>query len=156
MTTRGKSKNAPARDGLSLQAVAAINELYRRTDELYHEVARGMGLADCAFEILYSLMEQDGLTQAQLCRTSFSTKQTVNSSLKRLGEQGLVETRGDKGRTVHLTKAGSVFVREKVAPVLAAECAAVEVFSPSQQEHLIEAARRYTDVLAAGFEGLKA
>lgn len=199
MTNNGKSKNTAAHDknaataphdSLTLQAVAAINELYRRTDELYHEVARRMGLPDCAFEIMYSLWEHDGLTQAQLCKTSFSTKQTVSSSIKRLCEEGLVEVRvggatdaeghanassrtsGDEGacvgvsdranvrtndraRTVHLTKAGRRFARERIAPVLDAECAAVEVFTPSQQKRLIEQSRRYTDSLAAQFESLR-
>lgn len=164
----------PAHDPLTLQAVAAINELYRRTDELYHEVARSMGLPDCAFEIMYSLWEHDGITQAQLCKTSFSTKQTVSSSIKRLCEEGLVEvrtggsdgagTRGgdgseargsDRSRTVHLTKAGRRFACERIAPVLDAECAAVEVFTPSQQERLIEQSRRYTDSLASQFESLR-
>lgn len=164
----------PAHDPLTLQAVAAINELYRRTDELYHEVARSMGLPDCAFEIMYSLWEHNGLTQAQLCKTSFSTKQTVSSSIKRLCEEGLVEVRiggidgagarrgdgeeargSDRSRTVHLTKAGRRFARERIAPVLDAECAAVEVFTPSQQERLIEQSRRYTDSLASQFESLR-
>ena len=166
----------PAHNPLTLQAVAAINELYRRTDELYHEVARSMGLPDCAFEIMYSLWEHDGLTQAQLCKTSFSTKQTVSSSIKRLCEEGLVEVRvggaadaeghanagdhanvrtNDRARTVHLTKAGRRFARERIAPVLDAECAAVEVFTPSQQKRLIEQSRCYTDSLAAQFESLR-
>lgn len=195
MTNNGKSKNTAAydknaatspHDPLTLQAVAAINELYRRTDELYHEVARGMGLPDCAFEIMYSLWEHDGLTQAQLRKTSFSTKQTVSSSIKRLCEEGLVEVRvgrdedasghasacsrasggegshandrtrtGDRMRTVHLTEAGRRFARERIAPVLDAECAAVQIFTPRQQEHLIEQSRRYTDALASQFESLR-
>lgn len=172
----------PAHNPLTLQAVAAINELYRRTDELYHEVARSMGLPDCAFEIMYSLWEHDGLTQAQLCKTSFSTKQTVSSSIKRLCEEGLVEVRvggsdgvgthgidgagargsndgeargSDRSRTVHLTKAGRRFARERIVPVLDAECAAVEVFTPRQQERLIEQSKRYTDSLASQFESLR-
>lgn len=192
----------PVHNPLTLQAVAAINELYRRTDELYHEVARSMGLPDCAFEIMYSLWEHDGLTQAQLCKTSFSTKQTVSSSIKRLCEEGLVEVRvggatdaeghanagdhanagghanagirtsGDEGagvgvgdhanvrtndraRIVHLTKAGRSFARERIVPVLDAECAAVDIFTPSQQRHLIEQSRRYTDSLASQFESLR-
>lgn len=148
--------HAAETDPLTLQTVAAINELYRRTDELYHEVAKRAGFADCAFEILYSLMERDGLTQKQLCGTSFSTKQTVSSSIKRLQADGLVEVDGTgKGCIVRLTAAGRHAVEERIAPVLAAECAAVEVFAPQQKQHIIAAAKRFTDSLAAQFEALR-
>ncbi len=143
-------------DDLTLQTVAAINEMYRRTDELYHEVARRAGFADCAFEILYSLMEQDGRTQKQLCGTSFSAKQTVSSSIKRLQEKGLVELR-DSGRskTVWLTAAGVKAIDEKIRPVLEAECEAVDAFDAQWKRRMVEETARFTDSLADQFEALR-
>lgn len=146
----------PRDEALAPQTVAAINELYRRADELYHEVARRAGFADCAFEILYSLMMRDGLTQKQLCGTSYSTKQTVSSSIKRLREDGLVETRGEgRERTVHLTRAGKAAVRKRIRPVYEAECAAVEVFTPAKQKRLIAETARYLESLSAQLDALE-
>ena len=45
-------------------------------------------------ENLKKQLEANGLTQKQLCGTSFSTKQTVSSSIKRLQADGLVEVDG--------------------------------------------------------------
>ena len=35
---------------------------------------RGMGLPDCAFDIVYALVNEDGLTQKQLCELGFSSE----------------------------------------------------------------------------------
>lgn len=146
----------PRFDDLTLQTVSAINELYRRTDELYHELARRAGVADCAFEIMYNLMEQDGQTQKQLCATSFATKQTVSSSIKRLQEKGLVEIReSGRSKTVWLTGAGKELVEEKIVPVLEAECRAVGIFDEKQKRAILEETKRYTDSLASQFDALR-
>lgn len=140
---------------LSKQLTRAINDFYRCTDELYHDVARRMGLADCAFEILYSLMMHDGLTQKQLQMAGFSSKQTISSSVKRLQEDGLVEARGN-GRTnrIFLTKLGNDFVQSKIRPVFEAERNAIAIFPPATQKAIMANIERYTEALALQFKAL--
>ena len=69
--------------------LAQMDRFYLETDEIYRQGARKAGLSDSAFDILYSLMLNDGLTQKQLCERSFTAKQTVSSSVRRLAERGL-------------------------------------------------------------------
>lgn len=142
-------------ENLSDPLAQAINDFYRRTDELYHDAAKRMGLADCAFEIMYSLMIYDGLTQTQLQMAGFSSKQTISSSVKRLQQQGLVEARTD-GRTnrIFLTKAGRAFTRRKIRPVYDAERSAAAIFSPAKQKAIMKSIERYTEALATRFEAL--
>ncbi len=108
-----------------------------------------MGLADCAFDILYALMEEDGLTQKQLCERGFSSKQTVHSSVKRLQAKGLIALRGDSPRTMRafLTERGCSEYAEPIRAVLAAERDAVAIFSDEEQRWLTEAMARYIDAL---------
>ena len=77
------------------ETIRAIDDFYRQADELYRQTAWRMGPPDCAFDIVYALVNEDGLTQKQLCELGFSSKQTVHSSIKRMVDKGVVELRGD-------------------------------------------------------------
>lgn len=79
----------------TLETIRAIDDFYRRVDELYRQTAARMGLADCDFDILYALSDEDGLTQKQLGERGFSSKQTVHSAVKRMVAKGFVAMRGD-------------------------------------------------------------
>lgn len=140
----------------TLETIRAIDDFYRRTDELYRRTAWRMGLADCAFDILYALFEEDGLTQKQLCERGFSSKQTVHSSIKRLSANGLVALRGDTPRTmrVFLTEHGRKQYSEHIGAVLNAECEAVDIFTVEEQRQLTSALSRYIGALDAKFSAL--
>ena len=133
----------------TLETIRAIDDFYRRADELYRQTAWRMGLADCAFDILYALVEEDGLTQKQLCERGFSSKQTVHSSIKRLVANDLVALRGDTPRTMHvyLTERGRTEYEGHIRAVLAAECEAVDIFTAEEQRQLTAAMERYITAL---------
>ena len=61
MTAAPKTSTA-ATPERTAETIRAIDDFYRRADELYRQTAWRMGLADCAFDILYALMEEDGLS----------------------------------------------------------------------------------------------
>ena len=66
--------------------LAAYNELYKEQDDLYRGAARGFGLSDCAFWVLYALREtKRPMTQSGICAAVYQPKQTVHSALKKAG-----------------------------------------------------------------------
>ena len=75
---------------------------------IYHNIAKKRSLSDSAFDILYALYSEDGQRLSQLCKTSFLSKQTLSSSVKRLEEEGLLRTERQNSRfvQVYLTEAG--------------------------------------------------
>ena len=83
----------PSREDLISRAAYAMNVFYERANELYHDVARSLGLSDSAFDILYALYSEDGQRQSELCKTSMMPKQTLASSVRKLEEQGLVRVK---------------------------------------------------------------
>ena len=148
MTAAPKTSAAPTPERTA-ETIRAIDDFYRRADELYRQTAWRMGLADCAFDILYALVEEDGLTQKQLCERGFSSKQTVHSSIKRLVANDLVALRGNSPRTmgVYLTERGRAEYEGHIRAVLAAECEAVDIFTPEEQRQLTAAMERYINAL---------
>lgn len=140
----------------TLETIRAIDDFYRRVDELYRQTAARMGLADCDFDILYALADEDGLTQKQLGERGFSSKQTVHSAVKRMVAKGFVAMRGDSPRTMraYLTDRGRALCDSSIRAVLEGECRAVETFSPAEQQVFVGALNRYADALDANLTAL--
>ena len=67
------------------------NRQYNETNALYHAAAVQFGLSDTAFWILYALYSSAvPLTQVQMCAEWCLPKQTLNSAVRSMVEQGLL------------------------------------------------------------------
>ena len=122
------------------------SRLFKEMDDLYHELARRAGLSDSAFDILYTLcMKGDGCLQKDICEFSYISKQTINSSVRRLEQEGLIRLSSGKGRDTHifLTDTGRAMVREKILPVALMEERAFAQLHPRQQQELLSLTREY-------------
>ena len=132
-------------------ALAAYNELYKEQDDLYRAAARGFGLSDCAFWVLYALRESGRpMTQSDVCAAVYQPKQTVHSALKKLTEAGflhLAEGRDRRSKYLLLTAAGEALMARTVDPVMAAEAAAMSTLSAAEREQFLTLCHRYNDAL---------
>ncbi|WP_180272246.1 MarR family winged helix-turn-helix transcriptional regulator [Actinomyces ruminis] len=141
-------------DLLSLQKT--INAASKRIEEAYHRAAHAAGLSDSAFDILYALhVAGEGCSQRQLCELCFTRKQTVNSAIKRLQQNGTVRVETGPGRATHifLTERGRELVTNRVTPIIDAEMAALDALSPQQRTTLSTGLPRYADALVNALDG---
>lgn len=144
-------------DARTTHANREYNNLYRLSNELYHNVALKMGLSDSAFDILYVLDDLgDGCLQKDVCAASGMTKQTVNTSVHKLERSGFVELKVERGRGthLHLTEAGCALVEQCIRPVVQAEEAAFADMSPEESAELIRLSRAYLEHLRARVDAL--
>ena len=130
----------------------AYNWLYKESNAIYHRLAGYFGLSDTAFWLLYSLRETDQpLKQAELCSILCSSKQTVNSALKNLEEEGLIRLESAQGdrrsKEVFLTEAGSELAAASVDRVLAIEEQAALRLSPEERLAILALERRHVEAL---------
>lgn len=130
----------------------AYNWLYKESNAIYHRLAGYFGLSDTAFWLLYSLRETDRpLKQAELCSILCSSKQTVNSALKNLEEEGLIHLESAQGdrrsKEVFLTEAGSELAAASVDRVLAIEEQAALRLSPEERLAILALERRHVEAL---------
>ena len=132
-------------------ALAAYNELYKEQDDLYRAAARGFGLSDCAFWVLYALREAERpMTQSDVCAAVYQPKQTVHSALKKLMGAGylqLAEGRDRRSKYLVLTERGETLVRRTVDPVMAAETAAMDTLTEAERTQFLSLCRRYNTAL---------
>lgn len=92
------------------------NSLYQQLNEIYRQYATQKGISETTLWLLYFLCEQGGsCEQRALCRSLLDPPQTVNSSLKKLEQQGLVSLQlvagSRKNKEVSLTEAGEQFAK---------------------------------------------
>ena len=130
--------------------LARINHQYRVVDAIYHDVAAGLGLSDSVLFILYSLAEEKRqVTQQELVQEWSLPKQTVNTAVANLARQGLVyleQTEG-KRKAVCLTPQGRQVAREKLEPVVEAECRALARLTEEERSTYLALMERHTAYL---------
>lgn len=134
-----------------------LDHLYNEIDKVYHAYARGCGLSDCAYWMLYDLVLAAGsLPLARLTASWSYSKQTINSAIKVLEQRGLVAldfAEGSrKSKVASLTAEGRVFCRRYIEPAIEAERRAFGSLEPAERRELVRLARRYTDALDAELE----
>ncbi len=132
------------------------NGLVKENDELYHGIAKTLGLSDCAFWILYFLWESpEPVTQTQVCDGLCQPKQTVNSALKKLESDGYLELyQGEDRRKkrLRLTEQGKLLAGQTVDRVMALERKAMEELPEEELDEFIRLYRKYTDILKVQME----
>lgn len=130
--------------------IREFNRLYKEMDEVYHEIARKMGISDSAFSIFCIIAELgDGCQQADICYQAFLNKQTVNSSVRKLERDGYVFQEPGRGRDKHirLTPKGREFVRDKIQPVLDMEDEAFLALGQEERLEFLRLCRKYAENL---------
>lgn len=100
------------------------NHLIGEINAIYHEMSLKSGLSDSAMSILYTICERGTECPLQeICRLSGLSKQTINSSVRKLESEGIVylESLGPKSKKVCLTEKGSLLAEQTAGQILRIE-----------------------------------
>ena len=133
------------------------DRIYNENTLLYHRLARACGLPDSAFWLLYTLRSEEApLTQTQLSEQLSLPKQTVNSALKKLVEEGVLRLEAADGnlknKRVCLTEAGEAFLRRTVDRVFGVESAAAARLTEEERSALVALSQKLLDAFRAETE----
>ena len=129
--------------------IEQIEQQRKEQEFIYHNVALKFGLSDTAMWVLYNVYaSQDVITQQELCRQCFFAKQTVNTAITSLSQNGYVElevipgTRNQK--KILLTEKGTALAEVTIAPLIEAESRAYSALSREELETYLEMTTRLT------------
>ena len=116
---------------------------------LYDEYAKRQGMMMKTLLVLNALFyAKEGMTQAEICRRTFQSKQTVNSIVRNLWTDSYVtitESPEDRrNKTVQMTDAGRAYCEKAVRHITWAEDTAMALVSPEEQKRLIDLSRTFT------------
>lgn len=116
---------------------------------LYDEYAKRQGMMMKTLLVLNALFyAKEGMTQAEICRRTFQSKQTVNSIVRNLWTDSYVtiteSPENRRNKTVQMTDAGRAYCEKAVRHITWAEDTAMALFSPEEQKQLIDLSRTFT------------
>lgn len=118
-------------------ALKRFNLFVREFDACYHKAAVNAGLSDSAMNIMYLLCtEGDGCYQKSLYLMTGISKQTINSSIKKMEKDGLLTLVNEDGRNTRafLTDKGRRLAKEKIIPIINAEIAVFDSWSEKDRK----------------------
>ncbi|MCI8331309.1 MAG: winged helix DNA-binding protein [Clostridiales bacterium] len=129
----------------------AYNSLLKELDDIYRHAAKNTGLSECTLWILYTLrVEPTPSTQSEIGRFLCQPKQTVNSALKKMEKEGLIEffyANDRKNKRIRLTDAGKALAAQTADKVIRAEYAALCGLSEQEQAAFIRLFQQYIRLL---------
>lgn len=106
------------------------SEISNRYNALYRKAAAHFGFSDYQFRILYKLyIESFSTTQNKLADEFCVSKQTVNSAVQKLAEEGLIKlVKGNEAKNsklISLTDKGKKSCQNTIKRLIAAENSAI-------------------------------
>lgn len=130
----------------SCDSLKEFNLLSKEISDIYVELNRSLGISGSVFDILYTISNLgDGCLQKDICAMSFTSKQTINSAIRKMEQENLLYLTPGKGREmhIHLTPAGKKVMEEKIFPVIQIENQIFEEMSESERKEYIRLTRKY-------------
>ena len=116
---------------------------------VYDEYAKRHGILMKTLLVVNVLFyAKDGMTQTDICRRTFQSKQTVNLIIKNLLAEGYVTVtelpENKRNKIVRMTEAGRAYCETIVRHITWAEDTAMSMFTAEEQKQLIDLSKRYT------------
>lgn len=128
-----------------------IGLLSRLFDRRLQEVLKEQGVAPGQFAPLVMLFEQDGLTQAELCRRINVEQPTMANTLERMERDGLIRRKADtedkRRALVHLTPRAREMRDAVMENARAVASRAVQRLSPADQDDMFRLLGRMVENL---------
>ena len=123
-----------------------FNHLASEIEAAYHEAAQRLGLSDSAMQVLYTICNNgEQCLLSDICNLSGTSKQTINSALRKLEAEGIVylETFSGKKKIVCLTAKGKNLINNTVVRLIEIENDIFSSWAKSEQELYLELTQRY-------------
>ena len=134
-----------------------INYLAAELDALYHQASLKIGMADSVMCVLYAIHENgESCLLSDIYKQSGISKQTVNSAIRKLEDDGILYLEQYKGKAkmVLLTDKGKQYVSETVSRLCEAEIAALETWTDAEIDTHISLLEKYVTSFKAQAEKL--
>ncbi len=122
------------------------NYLVSEIEAAYHETAVKLGLSDSSMTVLYTICDNgDSCPLRDIIHNSGSSKQTINSALRRLETDGIIylEADGAKNKTVCLTKHGKMLADKTARKIIDIENDIFSSWNPEDVNKYLELTERY-------------
>lgn len=136
-----------------------VNSRWYRLEQIYGQRSKKIGKSSSTISVILNISYQpSGCTQRELMQKTLLPKQTINSIVKNLRKDGLVELQtiptDRRVKNVFLTRQGKKFVKQYLEPTSRAEEESLNSLSPTEQQQFLNLFDHYLDALENQFKKL--
>lgn len=107
-------------------------------------------------KVLYSLAENEPMTQKQVCIVSGMPKQTVNNVVKTLAKDELVvllaQESDKRQKVISLTEKGKRYLQDTLTPIMTFEARIMQRMGSENYEQLLQSLRCYSEAMEQEME----
>lgn len=125
--------------------------VWGRANGIYSSWAASKGINYYLFFVLYALDGQEAMTQKKICTCTGLTKQTVNSVIRSLKEEGYVELvpglEDRREKRVILTRKGIAYSSKLITSLREMERRALEIMGSDRAQQMVENITLYNALL---------
>ena len=125
-----------------------INNFITVLNALYHRASVKLGISDSVFVVLYEIFDEgDECLLTEIYKKSGISKQTVNSAIRKLEEDGILYLAHFKGKNkkVMLTEKGKAYLEQTAARIYEAECRAFAGWTVAEMEEYLRLTEKFAE-----------
>lgn len=134
-----------------------LNYIIGDLDSLYHSAALKFGLTDSAMAVIYAIRAEGRPCRiSEICRLMGVSRQTANSALRRLENDGLIrlEAVDGKQKSAALTERGMALSETTAARIIAAENRVFSSWTEAERSEFLRLNRKLCEQLKIEFDKL--
>ena len=129
-----------------------LNRVDNEMEQIFNGYLSASGISMTTMWILYSAYTGNGTTtQREICDNWFCAPQTINSAMKLLEKNGVIELLyadgNRKSKQVHLTQIGIEMCERLIYPLISAENEAISSLTVDEQTLLVALLAKYKNAL---------
>ena len=130
--------------------------LRRKENDIYDKILASLGFANSRMKVIWTLYAiERPCTQKEVCDDWFENKQTVNSAVKKLVEEGYIELAPSpenfREKLLVFTEKGRLLAHRTVGKLVEAENTAFSKFSEEEQETMIALREKHNKFIEEEF-----
>lgn len=123
-----------------------FNFLSSEIEAIYHEAAQRFGLSDSAMRILYAICNHgEKCLLSDICRLTGTSKQTINSAIRKLEADNIVylETASGRKKMACLTEKGKELAKQTAVRLIEIENDIFDSWQKQERELYLELTQKY-------------
>ena len=123
-----------------------LNGMLCEIDSLYQALLAAKNISDSEFVVMIAILSLgEGCLQKDIAETSYMSKKTINSTIKKLEKEGYIKLKAGKYPNMHIymTEQGIEHVKNNVLPIIDVENKVLNSMSEEEFERLIIGSNKY-------------
>jgi len=126
-----------------------LNGMLCEIDSIYQSLLATKNVSDSEFVVMIAILSiGEGCLQKDIAETSYMSKKTINSTIKKLEKEGFIKLKAGKYPNMHiyLTNKGVEHIKENVLPIIEVEERVLNSMSEEEFERLIIGSSKYIGI----------